>query len=121
MTIWEQFQSEVRAAAYTSSLTIRIFVDEKVIEIPPSGEVARVSTLREPAGTVNGIPVLSTKFGQVEGLPDPESSKFYIVSTIVQQAAPWRKDLLSPDTSPESVVRDVNGNIIGVRALSRLR
>jgi hypothetical protein len=34
---------------------------------------------------------------------------------------PWRKDLLSPDTSPESVVRDVNGNIIGVRALSRLR
>jgi len=94
--------------------------DGTKVEIPPSGTVARVETIKEKTGEINGIPVYNTKFGAVEGLPDPEPYKAYIVAGLVQQATPWRKDLLSPDTSPDGVVRDAEGRIVGVRGLTRL-
>lgn len=89
--------------------------------IKPSGEVARVTVVRKKIGEVNGIPVYRNVFGKVEGLPKPKKGVYYIVSTLVQQAVrsrgSKRKDLLSPDTTPESVVRDKDGRVIGVKAL----
>ena len=43
---------------------------------------------------------------------------FYIVSSFVISARPERRDLVRPDTGP-TCVRDGDGKIIAVRALTR--
>ena len=85
-----------------------------VTEIEPSGQVARVKTEQIANGEINGVPVVRTRFIKVEGLPEPEKGKVFIVSTLVAQAVK-RNDVIAPDTSPQSVVRDENGRIIGVK------
>jgi len=57
--------------------------------------------------------------GDVEGLPEPQSNTVYIVSTLVAQAVPHRDDIIAPDTSPQGVVRDSEGKIIGVKRFQR--
>ena len=91
--------------------------DGEVVKIPPSGQVARVKVEQEEIKKVAGIPVVRTKFGGVEGLPEPENGKIFIVSSIVAQAAAklGRTDVVAPDTSPQGVIRDENGRIIGVK------
>lgn len=84
----------------------------------PSGTVARVSTVSQEVGTLDGVPVVRTSYGDVEGLPDPQNGTVYLVSLVVGQAlAGKRDDIYGPDTSPESVVRDNQGQIVGVRRL----
>jgi len=87
---------------------------------PPSGQVARVKPERIKVAEINGIPVYHTSFGVVEGLPEPQPGTIYIVSTLVLAATKNRNDLVAPDTSPASAVRDDNGRIIGVRAFQVL-
>lgn len=83
---------------------------------PASGKVARVKSSTEITGEVDGILVARTTFGEIEGLPDSQSETFYIVSLLVLQAAAGKRDdLIGPDTGPGSVVRDENGQILGVR------
>lgn len=98
---------------------ITVFKGEEKIEIPPSGEVARVGVEQKKVGELNGIPVHKSIFGDVEGLPEPRENTVYIVSTVVLQALKAknivRRDLVSPDTTPNGVVRDEEGRIIGVR------
>jgi len=86
----------------------------------PSGEVARVSTRAVDDGEVKSIPVVRTTFGEVKGLPEEKEGTIYIVSSMVAQACrDTRHDLVSPDTSPESAVRDSDGRIVAVRRLQR--
>jgi hypothetical protein len=73
------------------------------------------------------IPTSRTVFGEPLGLPDEDSSgdrhpgyafyydTYYIVSQLVKNALPHRKDLLVP----AEVVRDEKGNILGCRSLGR--
>jgi len=83
---------------------------------PASGTVARVKSTTEIVGEVDGIAVAKSTFGEIEGLPAPQPGTKYIVSLLVLQAAArQRDDLIGPDTGPGSVVRDENGQIIGVR------
>jgi len=95
--------------------------EERVI--PPSGGVARVSTTTEVIGTLDGVPVVRTRIGQVIGLPEPEVGTVYIVSSLVAQAAAamGRDDVLAPDTGPDSAVRDADGRIVAVRRLQAFR
>ena len=90
------------------------------LRIPPSGQVARVKPVQVKVGEVNGIPVFKTEFFEVEGLPDPQPNTIYIVSLLVLQACPHRKDLVAPDTSPSGAVRDSEGRIIGTRGFQVL-
>lgn len=89
------------------------------ITIPKSGFVARVSTKAEPVESAIGVPLVRTAYGQVEGLPGEEKDTVHIVSALVlnalREAGVRRSDVIAPDTGPESVVRDENGQIIGVR------
>ena len=86
------------------------------LTIPPSGTEARVSSQMEKVNELNGIPVVKTTWGDVVGLPDPQPDTVYIVSMQVLQALKGaRSDLVGPDTSPSGVVRDENGNIVGVK------
>ncbi len=88
--------------------------DGEVVKIPPSGQVARVKVEQEVVNEINGIPIVKTTFGDIEGLPEPQEGKIFIVSSIVAQAAA-RTDVVAPDTSPQGVIRDENGRIVGVK------
>ena len=82
---------------------------------PPSGTVARVATVTEKIGDVEGIPVFKTAFGQVEGLPPMEAGKYCLVSALVASAEKDRTDLLSPS----GLVRDAEGKVIGCEGFTR--
>lgn len=91
-----------------------------VLKIPPSGSIARVSVRKEKVGEINGIPIYRVEYGEVE-LPPPQENTVYIVSTLVLQALKGkRNDIISPDTSPDSVVRDKKGMIKGVKSFITL-
>lgn len=87
------------------------------VTIEPSGVVARCTVERMADGEVNGIPVNSTVYGKLGGLPDEERGTMYVVSSLAAIAGKveGRSDLLVPD----DVVRDEDGKIIGCRALAR--
>ena len=51
--------------------------------------------------------------------PRQKPEKYFIVSSLVAQALKGRRDVIAPDTSPQGVVRDENGNIIGVKRFQR--
>lgn len=89
------------------------------LRIPPSGVVARVTVTTEPVGTFAGVPVVKTRYGEVEDLPAPRGGVQYIVSSLVRNAATGRTDLVSPDTGPESAIRDDMGRIVAVRRFTR--
>lgn len=95
--------------------------DGRIIRtIEPSGIVARVAVEQTIIGEVDGIPVVETRWGAVEGLPEPQKDVVYVTSTIVLQAAKaaGRTDVVSPDTGP-TAVRDEEGRIIAVRRFQR--
>jgi hypothetical protein len=83
---------------------------------PPSGTVARCAVKRQQVGTVDGVPVNRTVYGDVTGLPAPQPGTYYIVSALVAQAVPDRTDVLITDDA----VRDDAGRIIGCRALATI-
>lgn len=86
----------------------------------PSGQVARVSTRTEAVGAVAGVPVVRQFPGAIVGVPDPSPGTTYLVSALVVQAVgPGRPDVVAPDTSPESVIRDGEGKIVAVRRFCR--
>jgi hypothetical protein len=88
-----------------------------ILTIEPSGILARVqATIVATGDTVCGIPITKTRFGEVEGLPEPEDGTTFVVSRMVAEALPGRSDLLIPNES----VRDEGGNIIGCRSLTRV-
>lgn len=88
--------------------------DGSWIELPPSGQVARVAVTRKIGELVDHVQVYETQLGEVEGLPEPEPSVRLIVSRIVLDASK-RYDLLAPG----ELVRDAKGQPIGCLGLSR--
>lgn len=66
-------------------------------------------------GEINDISISKTVFGQPEGLPSFQEGIYYIVSQLVKNALPDRKDLLVP----AEVLRDDSGKIIGCQSLGK--
>ena len=89
---------------------------EAVLTIEPCGELARVTTKTVVTGEINSIPVTTTEFGEVEGLPDPTPDTIFIVSSLVAGRVPEREDVFIPNES----VRDEKGRIIGCKSLGRV-
>lgn len=87
-----------------------------VLTVAPSGTVARVSTRTVQIGTLNGLPVTQTEFGEVQDLPEQIDGTIYLVSSLVAQRVPDREDVFIPAES----VRDSAGRIIGCRSLGRI-
>lgn len=67
-----------------------------VRKVPPSGNVARVSTSQRLLKSVGGVDLYVREAGEVVGLPAPRTDTIYIVPTIVRAASPERHDLASP-------------------------
>ena len=98
----------------------------KIATLSPSGQVARVKTAATASGSISvgaEVPVVETTYGNVEGLPEPQDGAMYIVSVLVVTAQRMqgvrRADVVAPDTGPDSVVRDADGKIVGVRRFTR--
>lgn len=95
-------------------ITIVDPVTHGILQRIPSSGIARVTSASEVQGMIGLVPITTKTFGDVEGLPEPTDGIYYIVSSIVAQAVPERKDLLIPDAT----VRDEKGAVIGCAALS---
>lgn len=85
------------------------------VDVPPSGEVARVATSRVQTGEVNGLPLFTTNFGEVTGLPDARAGVILIVSGLVGGVVRERGDVFSPG----ELVRGPDGQPVGCRGLTR--
>ena len=94
--------------------------DQEVLTIPTT-DVTRVSSQTVTVGyfRINGVlvPRSHTRYGEVEGLPDPTPGVIYIVSGMVVSALAQqgihRDDLLVPGMQ----IRDDQGRVIGCRSL----
>lgn len=89
---------------------------EELHTIEASDIIARVSVSTERVGEVDGIPVSTSVFGDVEDLPAPVPGTIFIVSRMVAVAASDRNDLYIPNET----VRDEAGRIIGCRSLAQV-
>ena len=88
----------------------------RIREYPASGGTIRLKSETVPDGMLSdGTPVTKTVFGEPIGLPDEAPDTVYLVSQLVKNACPARKDLLVP----AEVVRDADGNIVGCKSLGR--
>ena len=84
-----------------------------------SGGLARVSTTQKVVGNINGIDLVETAQGQVEGLPEMEEGKMYIVSGMVLGTLKGsRVDVVAPDTG-NTAIRNEKGQIIAVTRFTR--
>lgn len=104
------------------------FVDGEgrpIATIEPSGQLARVTSKTIVIGEINGIPVTTTEYEEIEGLPAPlrkddprrlHGGVGYIVSSLVASRCPERDDVFIPNES----VRDSQGCIVGCRSLGHV-
>ena len=79
------------------------------LAIPASGRVARVKSSTIKAGEHAGVPIYSSTFGEIEGLPEPVDNVIYIVSALALNAVPDRADVVAPG----NLQRDEKGQPIG--------
>lgn len=100
---------------------LRFFTNEgNLIKLSPSGVVARVDTHAKKIKTIDiggtDLPIYSVTYSNVNHIPEPEEGTIYVVSSIVAMHAN-RDDVMSPNTSKETSIRDSNGYLIGVNSL----
>jgi hypothetical protein len=84
---------------------IRIIKGSDVLEIQPSGTVARVTSKEVVVGSFEGVPVVRTDFMDIVGLPEPREGVLLLTSAIVAGRA-GRADVVSPDTGPSALRKD---------------
>jgi hypothetical protein len=95
---------------------------ETILDVPPSGTVARLAEHKTAAGAMNDtlIPVMNVRLGEADGLPGNEPGTVLIVSLPMamglKAAGLDRMDVVYP--FPQ--VRDDAGRIIGCGGFARL-
>ncbi len=81
----------------------------------PSEGIARASQTAERVGELDGIELVSMRFGATEELPEPEDGIYYIVSVITANAAKAEGRATSDLLITADPVRDESGRIIGCK------
>ena len=82
-------------------------------DIEPSGYIARVNTQLCQVGSVNGVPLMSSKTLGLSNIPDSQPETMYIVASVVRMQLPERKDLCSPS----KMIRNEHGAVVACGAL----
>lgn len=78
--------------------------------IAPSGIVVRVNQQNTKSSEFAGIPIYTTIFGELEGLPAPKKGVMYVVSAMALNAVPEdRTDVVAPGF----LKRDEHGRAAG--------
>ena len=76
---------------------------------PKSNGMIRVKENVTNMPNIDGIPICSTRWSKTVDVPKYVEGIYYIVSQLVKNAMPKRKDFLTP----KGAVRDDKGNVIG--------
>ncbi len=93
--------------------------DGSMLNIEPSGQLARVTSTSSFVVEEDGIPVFDNEWSEVEGLPAPVDGVRYIVSMLVLNRISGRDDVRAPGTGPaDNVIRE-NGQVVAVTRLIR--
>lgn len=95
------------------AIVVRTAAGDRVFT--PSGSVPRVAMTPATLPEVDGIEVVQTTYGPVEGMPSPEEGIGYIVSAMVADRLSGRSDIYCPDTGA-TAIRE-NGQIVAVTRL----
>ena len=92
---------------------------DRIVNLPPSGKMCRVTVTNTTVGDAEDIPVVCPEEGRIVGLPEPSPGVIYIASSIVARIVgpKGRCDVLSPDTTEKGVVRDGSKQVVAVRNL----
>ena len=81
----------------------------------PSEGIARASQVAEHAGELEGIELVTMKFGATQDLPAPQEGVYYIVSVITANAAKAEGRGADDLVITADPVRDADGRIIGCK------
>ena len=100
--------------------TVNIIKDGKVTATYPSEGIARAEQVDKKIGSINDIPIYSTTFGTVTGLPRPTPYAFYIVSLATVQAAQKNGRTTGDLLITSHPVRNEDGVIIGCEAFAQI-
>jgi hypothetical protein len=97
--------------------TLVVFDDsgKVILSLPSEGQI-RVNETIKDIGKIHNVPIVSKQYGKAH-LPAYADDEWLVVSKIVLDAMPDTPRLLAPDTSYNSVVKDKNSRILGVRRL----
>lgn len=108
------FQTPVDAISTVVNLTPhRVSIGSRVIPAAPAPARIEV-TLRRSAADIGGMPAYFEDLGAVTGLPAARPRVTLIVSRMVRDACPERRDL----ASPVGLVRDASGRVVGAMGLA---
>lgn len=91
-----------------------IMEDGTMLVIPESGVTARCKNENKVSHYIDGVPITVQDIGEVQGVPEEKPNTYYIVSQMVRDALPERKDLLV--AGPK--VKNIQGYTIGCKSLS---
>lgn len=83
---------------------------------PAAKKPTRAIFAQKVEGMADGFLVYRWFPEEVVNLPDPKPGTYYIVSKMLAQACPERKDLIFPGT----VVRNESGDVVGCVDFSRV-
>jgi hypothetical protein len=98
--------------------------DGEKVTFPPNPPSLRTKEIVSGPEFIGGeIPLVTCRMERpAEGeLPPTIPGTWYIVSAMVASLYPERPDFITPDTGPESVIRDPDGRIVGVKRFRRLK
>ncbi len=96
--------------------TVTIISEDGTIKAQfPSEGIARASQTAEHVGELDGIELVSMKFGATEDLPAPVEGVYYIVSVITANAAKAEGRTTDDLVITADPVRDDSGRIIGCK------
>lgn len=91
------------------------YEDELIHTIPASGDVVRLNTSEETLFYLGDIEVNQVTYMSADDLAPYVQNHYYIVSALVANAYPDRRDFLMV----HKTVRDDDGRIIGCRAFAQ--
>lgn len=96
---------------------VNIISEDGVVKatFEPTGIVARASQQAVKVGEINGIELVSMKFGETVDLPESQEDTMLIVSIITINAAKAQGRVTSDLLMTADPVRDDEGQIIGCR------
>ena len=98
---------------------ITVEIDDLLVIMPPSGNVARMVLRQELVEIIDSIPVYNAiPPTEVKGLPDPLPNVIYITSAHVAQFA-GRPDVVCPNNAPDQCSRDSSGKVTAVKSFLR--
>jgi len=94
---------------------VTIKTEHGEVHVLPSGQSARCAEERQLVASLSGVPVSRARYGEVQGLPEPQPGVAYIVSALVLGAVgDQRADVFAPGPG----IRDTEGRIVACDGLS---